>query len=209
MTFEDIESGNTIVLTISNGERQATLNSRVINVIDGSLLCDPFESNGGIVNFPANLDIEMMVVRDNDVPLYWQRVHVDQQKYHERTCHVIKTNLPGIKYNRRSSFRVPLTAPVKLEVTTDSVISATLKDLSTSSYSILVDKNKELELHKKICVQYTDQPNQKYFELTGRPVRKTELQNYNLYGCIMDKRYPELDGYLAQKQLETRRNRPE
>lgn len=209
MTFEDVEQGNPLIITIKTGSKQATLESSTINVVDGCILADPFMSGGNIVSFPKNIDIELLVVRDADVPFYFQKVYIEQTKYHDHTCHLIRTNLPGIKYNRRSSFRVPITAPIKIDLGAENTINATLKDLSTGSYSILVDKKIELPLHKKITIQYSDQANQKYYELSGRPVRKSELQNYNLYGCILEKRIPDLDGYLAQKQLETRRNRPQ
>lgn len=207
MTFEDAKQGNSIFVIVKEDNRQTTLESHIINIVDNTIIADPFMVNDAIVQFPKSLVTELLIIRDNDVPIYFQRVYIEQQKYHERTCHMISTNLPGIKYNRRSSFRVPLTSPVKIN-SDGTVINATLKDLSNSSFSILLDKSKDLELHKKISVEYCDQPVQKYFEFYGRPVRKAELQNYNLFGCIMERRLPELDGYLAQKQLETRRSKP-
>lgn len=207
MTFNDIQIGNPISITVSNNGKQVTLNSNVINIVDETLIVEPFISNGNFLNFPRNMEIEMLVVRENDTPLYWQKVYIDPIKFREQSCHQIRTNLPGIKYNRRSSFRVPLTVAVTLKPTMDTSAPAVLKDLSVRSYSILVAKNIDLELHKKIAIEYSDKANDKFFELAGRPVRKSELQNYNLYGCIMDKRYPDLENYLAQKQLELRRGR--
>ena len=207
MTFEDAEQGNSIFVIAKEENRQTTLESTIINIIDGKIIANPFMVDNAIVQFSKSMVTELLIIRQADIPIYFQKVYIEQQKYHERTCHVITTNLPGIKYNRRSSFRMPITSPIKINIEGTS-IHATLKDLSNSSFSILIDKSKMLELHKKISVEYSDQPNQKYFEFSGRPVRKAELQNYNLYGCIMEKRLPELDNYLAQKQLETRRNQP-
>lgn len=207
MTFEDAEQGNSIFVIIKDNNRQTTLESRIINIVDNKIIADPFMVNDAIVQFPKSLLTELLIIRDSDVPIYFQRVYIEQQKYHDSSCHMIYTNLPGIKYNRRSSFRVPLTSPIKINVD-GKTMNATLRDLSNSSFSILLDKSKDLDLHKKFSVEYCDQPVQKYFEFYGRPVRKAELENYNLFGCIMEKRLPELDGYLAQKQLETRRNRP-
>ena len=207
MTFEDAEQGNSIFVIAKEENRQTTLESTIINIIDGKIIANPFMVDNAIVQFSKSMVTELLIIRQADIPIYFQKIYIEQQKYHERTCHVITTNLPGIKYNRRSSFRMPITSPIKINIEGTS-IHATLKDLSNSSFSILIDKSKMLELHKKISVEYSDQPNQKYFEFSGRPVRKAELQNYNLYGCIMEKRLPELDNYLAQKQLETRRNQP-
>ena len=207
MVFEDAEQGNSIYVIVKEENRQTTLESRIINIVDGKIMANPFMVNDAIVQFPKSLVTELLIIREADVPLYFQRVYIEQQKYHESTCHMIYTNLPGIKYNRRSSFRVPLTAPIKINID-GKTINATLKDLSNSSFSLLLDKSRDLELHKKFSVEFCDQAQQRYFEFYGRPVRKAELDSYNLFGCIMEKRLSELDNYLAQKQVETRRNRP-
>lgn len=79
--------------------------------------------------------------------------------------------------------------------------------MSNGGFAVLLNKDTELDLHKKITIQYADHENKKYFELSGRPVRKAEFETHNVYGCMLDRRYPNLENYLAQKQMEHRPNR--
>lgn len=206
MTFEDTQQGDLVVITVHIQNKKISLESKIINVIDNSLICEPFMANNAIVNFYRNMEIEMIVVHPNSTPIYWQRVYVDLKTYHESNCHIITTNLPGIKMNRRNSFRVYIGQSVKITGANDQTIQGTLKDLSSNGFAILVAKDVEYELHKKLTVEYLDNKYQKYFELSGRPVRKQEMEHYMCYGCILDRRNPDLENYLSQKQMENRPN---
>jgi len=207
MTFEDTSVGNRVIITVHNKDKRLAVESTILNIIDHSLVVDPFIVDETILSFPKSLDIELMVIHPDKSPIYWQKVYIEQRLYHEKLCHVITTKLPGVKYNRRNNFRVFIGEAAKLMMQPDQLTPVTLKDLSNGGFAVLLNKDTELDLHKKITIQYADHENKKYFELSGRPVRKAEFETHNVYGCMLDRRYPNLENYLAQKQMEHRPNR--
>lgn len=207
MTFEDTSVGDLVKITIHNDNKKLGLESKIIHIVDNCLVVEPFVVNNTMLSFPKNMEIELIVVHNEQTPYYWQRVQVLNKIYHEQNCHVITSNLPGIKYNRRSNFRVPINATVKMIGLGDSPISVILKDISNSGFALLLDKDTKLDLHKQVTIEYLDREHQKYFELSGRAIRKVEIEHYMLFGFILDRRYPDLENYLAQKQMENRPNR--
>lgn len=206
MTFEDTQVGDLIVITVHVQNKKVSLESKIKNIIDNSLIAEPFMVNKSVLNFQRNMEIEMMVVHPNSTPIYWQKVYVDLKPYHDENCHIITTNLPGIKMNRRSNFRVYIGQNVKVIGIGDQPIQAELKDLSIKNCTLLINKDIEVEVHKRLTLEYLDIKTQKYFELSGRPVRKQEFERYNAYGVILEKGSADLENYLTQKQMENRPN---
>lgn len=212
MTFEDCQENDIVSLTLKNDGKKVTIQSKIINVVDNCLVVEPFKINNSILDIPKNIDMEMLVIPEGDVPYMWQRVEVDLRLYHDNNVHVIKSKLPGVRMNRRSAFRLFIGTYAK---TTNAgpggnaksePFNAQIKDISNSGFAILVDKDIEISMHSKITVEYLDQSMQKYFELSGRVIRKCEQDPYMLYGCILDKRYPDLETYINQKQMALRPN---
>lgn len=207
MTFEDCQPGDKVCLTLKSAGKKLNMESSIINIVDNCLVVEPFKMNNAILDFPKNIEIEMMVVPSaGDVPYLWQRVFVSMKVYHEQNVHIIQSKLPGIKMNRRGNFRVFLGNYAKLSNVSENPINITLRDLSSGGFAFLTDKSVDIPLHAKVTVEYSDQSMQKYFELSGRPIRKVEQETNILYGCILDRRNPELDNYLNQKQMSTRPN---
>lgn len=212
MTFDDCQSEDIVSLTLKNDGKKFTITSKIINVIDNCLVVEPFKVNNAILDIPKNIDMEMLVIPEGDVPYMWQRVEVDLRLYHDENVHVIKSKLPGVRMNRRSNFRLFIGSFAKMNNSGTSgsaksdPFNVTLKDISNSGFAILVDKSIEISMHSKLTVEYLDQPMQKYFELSGRVIRKAEQDPYTLYGCILDKRYPDLENYINQKQMALRPN---
>lgn len=207
MTFQDAAVGNMVSLNISNQDGKIQLTSRITNIIEQSLIIEPLTVDGAIVTIPNNVDIELLVVRgDGEVPLYWQKIRIEQKTYHDQEVHVITSKLPGVRFNRRSSFRVSIGAQIKVSGIGKEPMNLNLRDLSANGFSLMVPKDLEIEFHKKISMEYLDRKNQKFFELGGRPIRKSELNGMMVYGGVLDKRNPELEAYLAQKQMENRPN---
>ena len=206
MTFEDTFPGDLVSITVHNNGKKLNLESKLVTVVDNCLVVEPFQMNDAIINFPNSVDIEMMVVHQTETPLYWQKVNVTTKLYHDKNHHVITSKLPGVKMNRRASFRVYIGQSVKLNGVKEDAINCTLRDISSTGFSVLVTKDINIELHKKIMAEYSDRSMNKYYELSGRPVRKLETGNYMCYGCVLDKRNPDLESYLTQKQLANRPN---
>lgn len=207
MTFEDLNEGDLVSLTAGEGKNKMTFQSKIIKIIDNSIVIDPILVDNILLKFPANIPVEMMVIQPQATPIFWQKVAVNVKIYHEKNVHVITSKLPGVKLNRRSCFRVPIGASVKMNGGPKENMNVTLKDISSSGFAVMTDKDIKLEMHKKISVEYMDNSLKKFFELSGRPIRTAEINNYNVYGCILDGRYSELDSYLNQKQMENRPNR--
>ena len=207
MTFDDLEPGNQISLTISNERGKMQIFTKIMTIIDNSLVVVPLMVDGVVVNLTGNYEVEMLVIRqEGEVPIYWQRVRIDNKMYHEKECNVITSKLPGVKLNRRSCFRVGISAQVKVNGIGSEPMNLNLRDLSANGFSLAVPKDLEIEFHKKLTIEYLDQRNQTFFELGGRPIRKNEMNGMAIYGGVLDRRMPNLEAYLTQKQMENRPN---
>lgn len=208
MTFEDCQAGDMVCLTLKSEEKKLNLNSKIINVVDNCLVVEPFKMNDAIIDFPPKLDIEMLVIPgEGQVPYMWQKVTVALKLYHDENAHIIKSKLPGVRMNRRANFRLFVGGSAKLQNFGPHPVNITLKDVSNSGFAIIVDDTTQIPLHTKITVEFVDNSMQKYFELSGRPIRKVEMEKKQvLYGCILDKRYSELENYINQKQMASRPN---
>ncbi|MCR5634803.1 MAG: hypothetical protein K6F90_05780 [Lachnospiraceae bacterium] len=207
MTFDDLEPGNQISLTISNERGKMQIFTKIMTIIDNSLVVEPLMVDGVVVNLTGNYEVEMLVIRqEGEVPIYWQRVRIDNKMYHEKECNVITSKLPGVKLNRRSCFRVGIAAQVKVNGIGSEPMNLNLRDLSANGFSLAVPKDLEIEFHKKLTIEYLDQRNQTFFELGGRPIRKNEMNGMAIYGGVLDRRMPNLEAYLTQKQMENRPN---
>lgn len=121
MTFEDTSVGNRVIITVHNKDKRLAVESTILNIIDHSLVVDPFIVDETILSFPKSLDIELMVIHPDKSPIYWQKVYIEQRLYHEKLCHVITTKLPGVKYNRRNNFRVFIGEAAKLMMQPDQL----------------------------------------------------------------------------------------
>ncbi len=202
MTFNDTEQGDAITITVHSGNKKLSLDSKIINIIDDSLVVEPFVVNGTMLTFPPQLDIELLVIRQT--PYFWQKVTINPIVYHDQNCHVITTKLPGIKFNRRNNFRVFIGEMGQLVDNKGEKYPIIVKDLSNSGFAFTIKKDIEIEMQKLVTLSFTDKEQQRYFELVGRPIRRYEVENSMVYGCILSKRYMELENYLAQKQMEHR-----
>lgn len=208
MKFEDCEPGAAISITLNNDGKKFPMSSKIITIIDDSLVVEPFKLNDAIVEFNARIEIELMVIRPNDVPYYWQRVVINRKIYHDKEVHVITSRLPGVKMNRRHSFRVFIGNSVKMTGASEDAMNVVLHDLSTGGFSIEVPKDIEIPMHSKVVVEYSDNAMKKYYELGGRPIRKLEMERFTIYGCILDNRNTgDLQNYLNEKQLQHRPNK--
>ena len=207
MTFEDLEQGNQISLTLSNERGKMQIFTKIENIVDNSLVIPPLMYEGMPINLTGHYDAEMLVVRgEGEVPIYWQKVIIEKKIYHDQDCNVITSKLPGVRLNRRSCFRVGIASQIKVAGIGDEPRNVMLKDLSANGFSITVPKDLEIEFHKKLLMEYVDHRNQKTFELGGRPIRRNEMNGMAVYGGVLDRRSSELESYLTQKQMENRPN---
>lgn len=206
MTFNDTQPGDAITITVHSGNKKLSLESKIINIVDESLVVEPFIVNGSMLTFPPVYDIELLVTHSDQTPYFWQKVSINPIVFHNQNCHVITTKLPGIKFNRRNNFRVYIGENGQLVDSKGEKYSVIVKDLSNSGFAFCISKDIEVEMQKIVTLSFTDKEHQRYFELAGRPIRRYEIDHYMVYGCIMIKRYVELENYLAQKQMEHRMN---
>ncbi len=206
MTFADLNQGDQVTLTVYAGEEQMVFKSTILNIVDNCVVIEPILVEGAILNFLKDMKIEFMAVHSGETPIFWKSVKVEVKLFHDRNVHVISSGLPGVKLNRRNYFRVYIGKNVKMNGGKDGPMNVMLKDISGSGFAVMLDKKSTLELHKKISVEYSDQSLQKYFELSGRPIRTEVTDSYNVYGCVLDRHNPDLDSYLNQKQMENRPN---
>ena len=164
-----------------------------------------FKGSGVIVN--------VLVTFSDEKPLLFKHVTIKLLKKKENTyCYFIHSILEGVIYNRRGSFRcyVGIRTSAQLGLNT-APVDATIKDISTSGFSLVCDKNVQLAPGTLIHTVLTDQPapngNTYNFHLYGLVARLQNLENGSLLiGCRFNNPVVGIEKYIMEKERIRLRN---
>lgn len=209
MEIYELTPAHKMSITISNKRTNITLSSNIVFIEDNKLYVEPFVYEGAILNFDsANVLISMIAYEEEKTPYLWQKVQITKEYRDKVAYHVISSDLPGAKINRRENFRLFLGLDATIRTMGGQPLEVIIKDISSSGFAILIDMNNPNKLHKNEIIQleFSDKSLEEDFILTGRVVRLDKTDKYFLYGCHMVTTNPAVDKYIANKQLENRVN---
>ena len=216
MQVNEITEGDKIIVMVSDAAgRTASFESQARMLVDGNLLVDPFLQNGTVIGFgKGNLAIDMLVVIEDQSPQLFKNVTIHRISYMDQIYHMITTSAVGVKMNRRSHYRLFLGEDAKVMIGQYPVVTGVIKDISVGGFAVVISSSNKYEIskHMRVRVSFTDTRSSSTFDLSGRIIRKLDLENNTtLYGCVLDHESNAIGKFIATRQTELRninRNQP-
>lgn len=213
MKLNEVEPRSIINVTVSkeNASINLTTTSVEFNWDVEALLVEPFMYEEAIVSFDIeDINVEMMVVKEGEVPFYWKHVTVSKVRKEGKLYHAIITDLAGARLNRRNSFRVFVGEEGSaFQVPGGETLSVLIKDISATGIGFIIKNAKEpyYKPGNQVHIHYSDNEARFGIDVVGRVVRAEMVETGYLYGCSFSKVYPQISKYVAQKQVKNRKKK--
>ncbi|MCR5721424.1 MAG: PilZ domain-containing protein [Lachnospiraceae bacterium] len=211
MRLSEIAADSIINVLVSKDESSISLTTTMAFYDEDLLFVNPFMYEDNIVSFDVpDLNVEMMVVRENEVPYYWKRVHVGLMKIDGNTYHAISSRHTGVRLNRRNSFRVFVGEEGSaFQARGGEKLPIIVKDISATGIGFLVQGIDEdyFDMGEQVHINYIDKEERFGIDVVGRVVRTSRTDKGTLYGCSFSKVYPQINKYVTDKQLHKRKHK--
>ncbi|MBO4618242.1 MAG: PilZ domain-containing protein [Lachnospiraceae bacterium] len=209
MKLSEIVEDSIINVLVSKDDSSISLTTTMAFYDEDMLFVNPFMYEDNLVSFSApGLSVEMMVVRENEVPYYWKRVHVGLMKVDGKIYHVISSRHTGARLNRRNSFRVFVGEEGSaFELRGGARIPIVVKDISATGIGFITsgDDEEYFMPGDQVHINYMDKEERFGIDVVGRVVRTCVTDKGRLYGCSFSKVYPQLGKYVTDKQLHKKK----
>lgn len=208
MKLGEISKDSLIHIAITRGRTSVSLVSEPTIVSDEMLFVKPFMHNDSYISFSSpDLHIEMMVVNPGEVPYFWKSVVITKEMVNGEIYHCIRSKLPGVKLNRRNSFRVYIGEHGTLiDSPGNGERDVRIKDISSNGISFVAkgEEESDFRLGDRVHLMYRDSEEHFIIDVESRIVRAEKHKAGMVYGCSFVKSYPQIDRYIATKQLKER-----
>ncbi|MBO4678286.1 MAG: PilZ domain-containing protein [Lachnospiraceae bacterium] len=211
MRLSEIAADSIINVLVSKEESSISLTSTMAFYDEDLLFVNPFMYEDNIVSFDVpDLTVEMMVVRENEVPYYWKRVHVGVMKVDGKLYHAISSRHTGVRLNRRNSFRVFVGEEGSaFQARGGEKLPVLIKDISATGIGFIVHGMDEdyFSPGDHVHINYIDKEERFGIDVVGRVVRRFETEKGILYGCSFSNVYPQINKYVNEKQIKSRKKK--
>ncbi|MBR5337025.1 MAG: PilZ domain-containing protein [Lachnospiraceae bacterium] len=212
MKLSEIAPDSIINVLVSKEDSSISLTTTMAFYDEDILFVNPFLYEDNIVSFDVpDLNVEMMVVRENEVPYYWKRVHVGIMKIDGNTYHAISSRHAGVRLNRRNSFRVFVgeEGSAQFQLRGGDKLPILVKDISATGIGFLVqgDDDEYFQPGDQVHINYIDKEERFGIDVVGRVVRSTSTEKGRLYGCSFSKVYPQINKYVTDKQIHKKKSK--
>ena len=211
MKLSEIASDSIINVLVSKEDSSISLTTTMAFYDEDILFVNPFMYEDNLVSFDApDLAVEMMAVRENEVPYYWKRVHIGVMKIDGKLYHAISTRHTGVRLNRRNSFRVFVGEEGSaFQPRFGDRLPIIVKDISATGIGFIVQGIDEdyFSPGDQVHINYIDKEERFGIDVVGRVVRHTPTEKGILYGCSFTKVYPQINKYVTEKQIHSRKKR--
>ncbi|MBQ2088637.1 MAG: PilZ domain-containing protein [Lachnospiraceae bacterium] len=222
ITLEEIEKDDDITIRAYNDDCQIELkaiyseiNPKVKDQIAAATHSDNFvpiemvnvpNRKDAVVLFAdANCSLEALI--NHKGQLYkFENVIVPRAKIDKKdTIQLIMGNHPGVRYNRRNAYRVPLGLDGKL-VLDKGMMNIIIRDISETGVGIIVPNALEVDRGQDVRILFSDYIY--VFDLKSRIVREEKISDtHKVIGLAL---YPmksnNVERYIAKKQVEKQVN---
>ena len=186
MDPKDIQAGHKISIIVE----KLDFSSEIKHVRDGYILIELIVVNEKIVNFPDNVNANMVYFDDDDKLYSWNNVQIvpvkfkDGRKYHKITMPVEE----GKKYNRRRHYRLYIGEEMLVDIknTADKKsIMPIIRDASESGFSFIYKE--ELKVGQRVVLYFQQPEGYRRIAFNGKVVRVQYNENLdsNMYGCTI------------------------
>ena len=116
---------------------------------------------------------DLILYRKDKKPVVWKEVPLTHVKVRGSDFYLIKLEQSGLEVNRRNCFRIPIGLDGKVRVGLNkTVINTTIKDISESGISVIMDELYGDLDKKNIHVAFKDNELKYDFSLAAKIVRK-------------------------------------
>ena len=211
MKLSEIAADSIINVVVSKEDSSISLTTTMAFYDEDILFVNPFMYEDSLVSFDVpDLTVDMMVVRENEVPYYWKRVHIGLMKVDGNTYHAISSRHTGVRLNRRNSFRVFVGEQGSAcELRGGDTLPVIVKDISATGIGFLLQGVNEdiFSPGDQVHINYIDKEERFGIDVVGRVVRSFETEKGILYGCSFSKVYPQINKYVTDKQIHKRKSK--
>lgn len=208
MVISEVTADSILNVTATKGNMSVNLITTPAFTADGDLYAQPFLHDGNVVNFSVpGLAVELMAVKSGEIPVYFKSVSIAKTKYEGKVYHCISSDVLGVKLNRRNSFRVFVGERGEaMELTGGGRYDVTVKDVSSTGIAF-VAKNADDSLFQSgdhVHIIFEDTTAYFKIDVVARVVRVLKIEAGVLFGCAFTRMYPQIDRYVAAKQMRNR-----
>lgn len=161
---------------------------------------------GKIINFAPDVrvDAEVVIIKDGK-PFIFKNCHLQLIKLKDKKVHAIICKQPGINYNRRAYFRIPIDEYCYVNHGT-ATVDALLLDMSASGFGFIVGHYDGNPMDF-VQVSYHDSLMNIDIKVMGRVVRRINQDDgRTFFGCYMIPR-PDIVKYINTRQSKTIKTR--
>lgn len=198
--FQDIEPNSPIVLNIHLGEKRMELGAVIQKHLAQNFTLITLDYHGEKrLNF-ENIQLDVQHQSGDGVPILWHGARILFYK----NSYLLQVNTPGVRSNRRNSFRVSVAVLGWLNVVGKQPVQALIKDVSMTGFAI-TDRKKELNLVSGDRASLTFEDLTHKIRLEGKVVRIEKHDDYIVYGFTILNICNDLTTYLTLKQRRIRR----
>lgn len=191
------------------GDAEVNFRTTCTEILNRGILTNEMTTDdGNPINFESDkVCSDVYLIREGECPIIWKNAMIKRFTIHGERIHAIASKLEGIKFNRRGSFRISVgargIARLGVSRTTADVI---VKDISLSGFAIIIEPKYEVRQFDYMRVTFDDYGYR--INVTGVCIRHQPLPDGRIiYACTIDAKNPDLEDYIAAKQLALARAR--
>ena len=198
--FQDIEVNSAIVLNIHLGEKRMELGAVIQKHLAQNLTLITLDYHGERrLNFD-NVQLDVQHQAGDGVPILFHGAKI----FFYKNTYLLQVNTPGVRSNRRNSFRVSIGIMGWLNVVGKQPIQALVKDVSMTGFAI-TDRKRELKLVSGDRASLSFEDLTYKIRLEGKVVRIEKHDDYIVYGFTILNICNDLTTYINLKQRRIRR----
>ncbi len=210
MRIDELSPGLSVTFFVRMGNEELTLESTIQDVIPQKRLAlvDVIHQDDKVITFRGqNIVVDALITFENFKPQIFKNISIAlMRKSDNSLCYAFTCATESKDYNRRENFRCFVDIPTTMRSEAGGAVhDITIRDVSISGFSIILDEDLNLEMGQQIHVLLTDYIKEVAenfsFHMFGIVVRRQELENGRvLYGCQLRNPVAGLDGYIMKKE---------
>lgn len=204
MNLGKIADSSTLNVSVIKGNTSISLSSTVAFTTEDVIYSYPFFLDGTMYKFEkTDTHVEMLVITPGEIPLFFKNVDISKEIYEGDIYHCVRTNVEGVKLNRRNSFRVTVgEIGSVMELIDGERIEATIRDISSTGIGFTTKKGIEAKFQSgsHVHIQFSDEAYRFGIDVTARVVRAEHTKDGIAYGCVFTRSYPQIDEYVNKKK---------
>ena len=203
MQLVDLEAKSTVSLEVIANNNRMEFKSFVVSKMNGYLVLEAVRVEGRVINFESsNIIINLLWIREGEVPMIWNRVAIRNIPIEGRTYYIAACMEEGSEINRRGAFRLYTGIEGLAQLgSAKPAFDVLVKNVSETGFSFISNDAAENTVNSTVRLAFFDL--NKKFNLTGNVVRVEQLEDGRcIYGCSLLVTNNVLNQYINEKQRD-------